>query len=136
MAERTDEGTVRGFDLAGRVRAMTQQYVYRRAEARSGITYESFRNARTTDPVTGRTRVDEPQRYRDAREKVCGEAFYALRACRSQEEFVAYFTGTLCSVPQALRGDDFHGLAEALLGTADTWEDARALAMLTVSSLW
>ena len=87
-------------DLSKRVHSVIAQYVYRKTEARCGITWEAFKDRKVEDPTTRRVRIDVPQAYREAREKVCQDAFVAMRACRAREDFVAYFTGTICAVPQ------------------------------------
>ncbi len=118
--------------LVDRIHNLVRGYVYQRTEKKSGIPYDSFKNKKRV--VDGKERMDVPQGYREAREKVCSNAFLRLRASRSREDFVAYFTGTICSVPQFLPKDDFIELSRALLD-GDRWEDARALAMLALSSL-
>jgi CRISPR-associated protein Cmx8 len=124
------------FDLVRRVRAITMNYILHRSEDRSGISYNSFRNKVIIDPETNHSRLQVPDAYRTAREKVCADVFYALRACRTREDFVEYFVGTLCSVPQFLPENEYLGLSAVLLERDDRWQDARALAMLTVSALW
>jgi CRISPR-associated protein Cmx8 len=115
------------FDLTRRIRDMILRYVMRRTEARSGVKWEDVQSRQAGDP--------QFERYRDAREKICGEAFLRLRACRTRDDFVSYFTGEICAEPQFLPDADYRGLAEVLLGRDDRWEDARALAMLSLSSL-
>jgi CRISPR-associated protein Cmx8 len=129
------ETTVTVVDLSRRVHDMIAQYVNRRTERRSGIKWDEFKDRRVTDPSTGRTRLDVPTQYREAREKVCMDAFLAMRACHSREDFVAYFTGTICAEPQYLPMADYQELAEALLGGDDRWEQVKALSMLALSAL-
>lgn len=120
------------FDLATRVHALVAQYVYR-AEARSGIARESFRDAYVIDSA-GRRRLQVPDKYREAHEKVCNDIFLAMRSRRSREEFVAYFTGTICAVPQFLPRAEYAEFAATLLD--DTrWEDVKSLAMLALAAL-
>lgn len=130
----TSETNAYRRDLSRRVRDMAVQYVRRRSDEKSPIKWEEFKDKRITDPATGRQRIDYPDEYRRAHERVCDDAFLALRACRSREDFVTYFTGTICSVPQYLPEGDYFALAEVLLSDGDRWEDARALAMLTISA--
>ncbi len=120
----TETEKVPAFDLARRVRDMVTQYVYRRAELKSGIERKDITDWRNV-----------PERYASAQQGVCESAFLTMRACRSREDFVAFFTGTICSVPQFLPEQDYRGLAEALLSDDDRWEEVKALAMLTVSAL-
>jgi CRISPR-associated protein Cmx8 len=121
------------FDLAARVRSMMSQYVRRRTVAKCGIE-ENF-PAWTTVDANGRRTVNPPQPYREARERVCQDAFLAMRACRSRQDFATYFTGTICAVPQFLPEEEFRGIAAALLADDDRWEDVRTLAMLALSDL-
>ncbi len=121
-------------DLSKRLYDMTQAYVMYKTEAKSGIKWDFFKGKFKTDPDTGRTRLDVPPKYREAREKVCKDAFLKLRSCRSREDFIAYFTGTICSVPQFLPPDEYRKIATSLLDE-NKWEDANALVMLALSGL-
>jgi CRISPR-associated protein Cmx8 len=122
-------------DLSRRVYSMMTEYARRRTERRSGRKWEDFKDRRVTDPATGRARIDVPQDYREAREKVCQDAFLAMRACKSREDFVAYFTGTICAEPQFLPMPDYQELASALLTEGEGWERIKALSMLALSAL-
>jgi CRISPR-associated protein Cmx8 len=122
----------RVFDLATRVHGMVRDYVRWRTAAKSGIE-EDFAAWTTTDG--DRRTVNAPQAYREARERVCEDAFLAMRACRSRQDFVAYFTGTICAAPQFLPAEEFRGIAAALLADEDRWEEIRALSMLALSGL-
>lgn len=76
---------------------------------------------------------DDPKRkasYEEKKEKVAKEAFLAIRS-RSGEDFVAYFSSTLGSVPQFLKEDDFAFLARAL---RDRTEEMRTLTLLALSA--
>ena len=121
-------------DLAKRVHDLVSAYVYRKTEARSGIKWEEFKDKKVTDPKTGAQRVAVPPRYSEAREKVCSGAFLRLRACKSREDFVDYFSGTICSVPQYLPDQEYRKLTAALL-CGEQWVDVKALAMLALSGL-
>jgi len=121
-------------ELAKRVHSLVREYVMRRSEGKSRIKWDSFRDRKVRDEQTGRERIDVPQKYREAREDVCRDAFLRLRACRSREDFLAYFTGTICAVPQFLPQQDFLDLSEALLDD-QRWEEVKALAMLALSAL-
>lgn len=122
-------------DLSRRVHSMMTEYARRRTERRCGQKWEDFKDRRITDPATGHTRIDVPQDYQEARVKVCQDAFLAMRACKSREDFVAYFTGTICAEPQFLPMADYQELASALLSQGDDWESVKALSMLALSAL-
>jgi len=109
---------------------MVYAYIMRRTERRCQIKWDDFRDKRVHDAASGRDRIDVPQKYREAREKVCTDAFLAMRSRRSRQDFVEYFIGTLCSEPQFLPEDEYYGLTDALLGGETAWEDVKALAML------
>lgn len=127
------EQASRAVDLAQRVHDIVAQYVNQKTESKSGIAWADIKDRWKVDPRTGKRRRDVPDKYRVAREKVCQDAFLAIRACHSQEDFVAYFTGTICSVPQYLPLDEYQALAAALLGADDAWEHVKALSMLALS---
>jgi len=121
-------------ELSKRVHDLVSAYVYRKTEAKSGIKWEDFKEKKITDPATGRVRTDVPQPYRDAREKVCTDAFLRLRSCKSREDFITYFTGTICSVPQFLPQEEYQKFSSALL-SGEAWIEVKALAMLALSAL-
>jgi len=114
------------FDLGTRVNDMVHAYVLRRTEVRSDMKWAEYRALSDHDP-----RRDA---YRDARERVCTDAFLAIRSRRSRQDFVEYFTGTICSVPQYLPPGEYTGLAGALL-SPDRWEEVKALTMLALAGL-
>lgn len=115
-------------DLNKRIYEIVKQYAYRKAEARSGIRWEDFK-----DRKNEKGQVEIPQPYREALEKVCTGAFLAARSRKSREDFSDFFTGTICSVPQFIPADQFALVSEAL--TTGGWEDVRNLTMLALSGL-
>jgi CRISPR-associated protein Cmx8 len=114
-------------NLQKRVYDMVATYVYRKTESRCGIVWDAVRDhlKEENNPST--------KQYREAREKICSGAFLAIRSRKSREDFNAYFTGTICSVPQFLPHGEFDSLADALLG--DRWEDVKSLSMLALAGL-
>lgn len=120
--------------LMERVYDLIKAYVYRKTETRSGIKWDDFKDKKIVDSATGKQRLDVPQKYREAREKVCTDAFLRFRACRAREDFVSYFTGTICSVSQYLPEVEYQAVAESILDE-DRWEEVKALAMLALSGL-
>jgi CRISPR-associated protein Cmx8 len=119
----TSQAVVPTPDVATRVHEMVRAYVMRRTENRSQIKWEEFKA--TTDEERRRA-------YQKAREKVCTDAFLAMRSRRSREEFQDYFVGTICAVPQYLPEEDYRNIAGAL--ATDRWEEVRSLAMLALSA--
>lgn len=74
-------------------------------------------------------KIHYPKDLREAVEKVTKDAFLAMRG-RNDREFVAYFTGTICSVPQFFgRQEDFIALSQALIGDPDLIKDLSMLAL-------
>jgi CRISPR-associated protein Cmx8 len=120
-------------NITERVYKLIQAYVFRKTESKSGIKWDDFKNKRVKDPITNREKIDVPQRYREQRERVCTDAFLRFRACHAKEDFVSYFTGTICSVPHYLPEAEYLALADALLSD-ERWEEVKALAMLALSS--
>ena len=111
--------------LALRVYRLIQTYVNRRSEEKSGKKFQDFRQNKDEQ-----NRIIYPDEYREARGKVCSDAFLSLRSRRDQD-FIDYFTGTICSVPQFLPEADFLMVSQAL--TAD-WPRVKTLAMLALSA--
>lgn len=121
-------------DLTDRIWRLVRSYVLARTERRCGIAWDSFRDRKIKDPQTGAERIDVPQKYREARESVSQTAFLRIRSCHSREDFIEYFTGTLCSVPQFLPQEEYAKVSLILLDD-DRWEEVKALTMLALSGL-
>lgn len=111
--------------LAVLVHRLTRAFVNHETKDRSGIDYESLKTK-----VDDQGRIRYPEAYRDAREKACSSAFLAMRGRRA-EDFIEYFTGTICSVPQFLKEDEFVALSRALIDDPDT---VKMLSMLALSA--
>lgn len=120
-------------NISERVYKLVQAYVFRKTESKSGIKWDDFKDKKVKDPSSNRERIDVPQRYREAREKICTDAFLRFRACHAKEDFVSYFTGTICSVSHYLPEAEYQAVAEAILSDG-RWEEVKALAMLALSS--
>jgi CRISPR-associated protein Cmx8 len=111
------------------VHRLVRAYVQRKTEEKSGEKWEDFKDRKKTDEA-GRERVDVPQAYLVAREKIASGIFLELRS-RREQDFVEHFTATFCSIPQFLREDDFRAVAEALLTRPD---DVKTLTLLALSA--
>ncbi len=109
--------------LAKRVYDLIRHYIWIKSESKSGRKVKSF--AKTKE---GKTIY--PKEYREAVEKVSMDAFLAMRG-RREQDFVEYFTGTICSIPQFLPEKDFLLVSQALI---DDWEKVKALSMLAISA--
>ena len=103
------------LNLAGKVYEIVGRFVASRAERRSGVTREQ------------------------AREKVATDAFLAIRG-RNAEEFVDYFVGSICAVPQFMGAEGvppkegFIEVAHALHESEDRRAEMRNLTMLALSA--
>lgn len=115
--------------LALCVHRMVQAYLWRRTEERSGITYDSFKDRKAAG-ADGKERTEYPPKYVEALEKVALDTFLAMRG-RKAQDFVEYFAGTICSVPQFLPETQFLMVSTALLTDS---ERVKTLAMLAVSA--
>lgn len=121
-------------EIASRIFRLVWAYVVVRAERKTGIPWDSFKDKRTKDETTGKERMDVPEKFREAKESIATQAFLRARACRSRQDFVDFFTGTLCSVPQFLPREEYEAISVALLDD-DRWEDLKSLTMLALSSV-
>ena len=120
MTERDHED-----QLALLVHRLIQQYIRRRTEEKSGKKFEAFKKNKDEN-----NRINYPREYREALEKVATDAFLAMRGRRDQD-FVEYFTGTICSVPQFLPREDYLTVANKLM---DDWQTIKTLSMLAISA--
>lgn len=109
--------------LSVRIYDLIRQFVRLKAESKSGLVLKKFQK-------DDKGRIIYPGDYREGVEKVCSDAFLAMRG-RKDQDFVEYFTGTICSVPQYLVKDDFLLVSQVLL---DDWERVKTLSMLAISA--
>ena len=121
------EDTVKPQSLEKRIYDMMGAYVRQKTEARSKIKWSDFKDKKTPDG-----KISIPPAYIEARQKICMDAFLAMRSRRDQE-FIEYFTGAICSVPQFLPSDDYVFVSQALLEDGG-WERIKALSMLALSA--
>jgi len=110
-------------ELALRVHNMIRTYVSHKTEKRCGKSYADFKASGFKDG-----------QYIEANNKVCMDAFLAVRSRKDHREFVGYFTGTICSVPQFLGKEQYQDLSVALLDP-EQWESLKSLSMLALSAL-
>lgn len=110
-------------ELALRVHSMIRAYISHKTEKRCGKSYADFKASGYKDG-----------QYVEANNKVCMDAFLAIRSRKDHREFVAYFTSTICSVPQFLNTEQYQHLSVALLDP-EQWESLKSLSMLALSAL-
>lgn len=100
-------------------------------ELLSQITYSLARTY--VERKTEAKKKSRTESERDLRERIAKEAFLAVRS-RIGADFVEYFCGTLCSVPQALSKDKLHAVGRALRNE-DGQAALRTLTMLALSAV-
>src|SRR5204863_739849 len=83
------------------VQRLVKQYVDGRAEAKTGKKVKDFPKRMVDD----RERRIYPKEFREAQQRVCSDAFLAMRS-RHDQDFVEFVAGSLCSVAQFLRLDE------------------------------
>ncbi len=111
--------------LSLRVYRLIQNYIRRRTEEKSDKKYDDFKKNKNDKGF-----VIYPKEYREALEKICSDAFLAMRGRRDQD-FIEYFTGTICSVPQYLPESDYLFVANVL---TEDWQKVKTLSMLAISA--
>jgi CRISPR-associated protein Cmx8 len=109
--------------LARRIYSLIRSYVRQKAEMKSGVDIDAL-------PKNEKGYPDYPKPYLDAKEKAASSAFLAMRG-RRREDFIEYFTGTICAVPQWLPEEDYLAVSRALIEQPDT---VKNLAMLALSA--
>lgn len=110
------------------VHRLVQTYVIRKTEEKSGLKWEDFKDQKVKDEKTGKERVNVPDTYREAREKVASGIFLEMRS-RREQDFVNHFTATFCSVKQFLSEEDFRTVAIGLLHDPETVKTLTLLAL-------
>lgn len=111
--------------LVLRIYRIIQTFVNYKTEKKSGIRYGDFK-----DNKNSQGHVIYPESYREAREKVCSDAFLAIRG-RREQDFIEYFSGTICSVPQYMSETDYLKVATSLM---KDWEKIKTFSMLSLSA--
>jgi CRISPR-associated protein Cmx8 len=97
-------------------------YVYRRLASKYGLEWDEARAAAAT----------WKHDYEEKKGKVARDAFLAVRS-RTGTDFIAYFTSTICSVPQHLGDQGYLAIAHAF-NDADQIERIRSLTLLALSA--
>ncbi len=124
--------------LATIVQRLVNKYVQGRAEAKTGKKAKDF----ALKQVEGKEVRIYPEEFREAQQRVCSDAFLAMRS-RHDQDFVEYFVGTVCSVAQYLKPAEYQFLTHLLLTRPSpnpvgpqplNWEDVKAVAMIAVSA--
>jgi CRISPR-associated protein Cmx8 len=122
----TDPG-VRDDLLARRIYRIIGEYVNYKTDARSRVKYKDL-------PCDADGHKIYPKEFREARARVTSDAFLAMRSRRA-EDFVEYFTGTICSVPHFVQEPEYLDLTQALIQAPDTVKNLSMLALSAYSWL-
>ena len=85
------------INIASKIYDMVGEFVAQRAEKRSGIKRDEL--PKKDGQIDWSSPSEKTNRYLEAREKVATDAFLAIRG-RNPDEFVDYFIGSICAVPQ------------------------------------
>lgn len=100
--ENQDQTTGEADNLDVLVREMVRAYVLRRAESKSGASWDK---AKENEGLR--------KQYNEQKSRVANDAFLAVRS-RTGADFVDYFVGTLCSQGQYLPAAQYASIARAL----------------------
>jgi len=115
----SSESAATGPGLEQLVLQVARTYVGRKLKLKHGLEWESAKD----DPK-------EKAEYEKWKERIARDAFLAVRS-RTGPDFIAYFAGTLCSVPHHLKAEQFVRLSRAL---HERTEDVRTLTLLALSA--
>ena len=85
------------INIASKVYDFVGEFVAQRAEKRSGVKRDEL--PRKDGKIDWSTPNGKTEEYLEAKEKVGTSAFLAIRG-RNSNEFVDYFVGSICAVPQ------------------------------------
>ena len=106
---------------------MIGAYIKQKTESKSKIKWSDFKDKKTSDG-----KIDIPHDYIEAKQKLCMDVFLAMRS-RRDHEFIEYFAGTICSVPQFLPSENYVFVSQTLLEDGG-WEKVKTLSMLALSA--
>lgn len=121
VSDDDDPATPSEPEVAVLVYRAARNYVWRRVEQKHSLRWEKVKD----NPKDLKT-------FNEKREEVARSAFLAARS-RTGSDFVEFFAGTICSVPQRAKGGEagFAALSRALIHDTDT---VRTLTLLALSA--
>ena len=123
------------INIASKVYEMVGEFVAQRAEKRSGFKRDEL--PKKDGKIDWSNPNEKTNRYLEAREKVATDAFLAIRG-RNPDEFVDYFIGSICAVPQFMgeKGvspeQGFIAISDALHESEGKRTEMKNLAMLAL----
>lgn len=107
---------------------LVRKFVNVKGAARVGLDWDDLLKKKKV--VDDKEQLDLPQAFIESRQKLAASEFLAMRSRRDQD-FVDYFTMSICSVGQYLPQDDFATVAKALLTQPD---NVKTLTLLALSA--
>ncbi len=121
IKEQTMKDENRNFTTETLVYDMIRSYISSKLETKYELSWETVKD----DP-------EKKKKYQETKHDIALKTFLALRS-RSGQDFVSYFSGTICSTPQYL---DEHGrFLEISKALYEETEKIRTLSMLALSAL-
>lgn len=115
--------------IASLVYRIARGYVHRKVKSKYGLEWKSeWMKWEKLPPAEQRARKE----FIEKQEKVASDAFLAVRG-RTGTDFLEYFGGTLCSVPQAISGADFRRLEEKFK-SEEGRNEVRVLTLIALSA--
>ena len=123
------------INIASKVYGMVGEFVAQRAEKRSGVKRDEL--PKKEGKIDWSNPSEKTNRYLEAKEKVATDAFLAIRS-RNSDEFVDYFVGSICAVPQFMgeKGvspeEGFIAISDALHESESKQTEMKNLAMLAL----
>ena len=123
LEENEKQKTPKSLELL--IYSIIQSYVYGKLKSKHQLEWDNS--------MKGNERGKD---YSDKKEKIAKDAFLAIRSRKDKDDFITYFTSTICSVSQRLGEDGFKVLVDALYNSTEEvgWEKVRALSMLALSA--
>ena len=124
------------INIASKVYDMVGEFVAQRAEKRSGFKRDELPK-KEDGKIDWSSPSEKTNRYLEAREKVATDAFLAIRG-RNPDEFVDYFIGSICAVPQFMGAkgvapeQGFIAISDALHKSEGKRTEMKNLAMLAL----
>lgn len=109
---------------------LISNYVNRKLKAKYDLEWKPEWKGLKNDELNQRP---DYKKYAEMKAKVAKSAFLDVRSRTEQWDFIKYFTGTLCSVPQYMGSESFVQLAKELYDEHE-YEKVRTLTLLALSA--
>lgn len=109
---------------------LVSNYVSRKLKAKYDLEWKTEWKGLKSEDLA---KQPEYKKYSEMKAKVAKSAFLDVRSRTEQWDFIKYFTGTLCSVPQYMGTDSYVQLAKDLYDENE-YEKVRTLTLLALSA--